>query len=109
MFLSVLPHFLSLFEAPDRSSEPEGVTDQMAAFLGVSGKKGVLVTPVNQGSPAASVLCAGDVILSIDGKPLAEPVDLSQAVLRKEPGSRENSELGAKRRHHGSPGREAGV
>lgn len=66
----------------------ESLTDQMAAFLGVSGKKGVLVNSVTPGSPAASALRAGDVILSLDGKSLAAPGDLTQALTGKTAGSK---------------------
>jgi serine protease Do len=66
----------------------EAVTDQMAEFLGVPGKKGVLITSVTAGSPAASVLRAGDVILSIDGKAVADPQDLTKALSSKAQGAK---------------------
>ena len=66
----------------------ESLTDQMATFLGVPGKKGVLVTSVTVGSPAASTLKAGDVIVAMDGKPVAEPDDLTQALSGKSAGSK---------------------
>jgi len=65
----------------------ETLTDQMADFLAVPGKKGVLVTSVTAGSPAAARLKAGDVITAIDGKPVSSPSGLAQAVAEKEPGS----------------------
>lgn len=44
------------------------LTDQMAQFLGIPGKKGVLVLEVQDGTPAAAAgLKAGDVILSVNG------------------------------------------
>ncbi len=66
----------------------ESLTDQMASFLGVPGKKGVLVMSVTAGSPAASTLKAGDVIVAMDGKPVAEPNDLTQALAGKIAGSK---------------------
>jgi serine protease Do len=66
----------------------QALTDQLAEFLGVPGKKGILISAVTAGSPAASVLRAGDVIISIDGKAATDPADLSQAIARKEPGSK---------------------
>jgi serine protease Do len=66
----------------------EAVTEQMAEFLGVPGKKGVLVTSVTAGSAAASLLKAGDVILSIDGKAVADPQDLAQALSSKAQGAK---------------------
>jgi serine protease Do len=66
----------------------ENLTAQMAEFLGVTGKKGVLVNNVNPGSPAAAVLKAGDVILALDQKPVTTPADLTQAMAKKEAGSK---------------------
>lgn len=66
----------------------EALTDQMAQFLAVPGKKGVLVISVTEGTPAASVLRAGDVILSVDGKAVADPVDLSSALAGKTQGAK---------------------
>ena len=66
----------------------QALTDQLAEFLGVPGKKGILISSVTARSPAASVLRAGDVIVSIDGKAATDPSDLSQGVARKEPGSK---------------------
>jgi len=66
----------------------EPLTEQMASFLGVPGKQGVLVNSVTAGSPASPVLRAGDVIVAVDGKAVASPADLSQALSRKEPGSK---------------------
>ena len=72
---------------PELGATVETLTDQMADFLAVPGKKGVLVTTVREDSPAASKLKAGDVITAIDGKTVAGPSELAQAVARKEPGS----------------------
>jgi len=66
----------------------QALTDQLAEFLGVPGKKGILIVSVTAGSPAASVLRAGDVIISVDGKTASDPSDLSQAVAGKTPGSK---------------------
>lgn len=59
------------------------LTEQMAEFLGVPGKKGILVTSVTQGTPAAAALRAGDVIVSVDGKSISTPEDLAQEMARK--------------------------
>jgi serine protease Do len=61
----------------------EPVTDQMAAFLGVPGKKGLLVTSVQSGSPADTKLKAGDVIVQADNKDVAGPDDLARIVQNK--------------------------
>lgn len=62
------------------------LTDQMADFLGVSGKSGALVASVEPGSPAASKLKAGDVIISADGKRVENPDDVSRLVEQKNGG-----------------------
>jgi serine protease Do len=59
------------------------LTDQMAEFLGVTGKTGAMITAVETGSPAAGKLKAGDVVISADGKRVADPDDLSQIVQQK--------------------------
>jgi S1-C subfamily serine protease len=79
---------LAMPSRPQLGVTVEAVTEQMAEFLGVPGKKGVLVTSVTAGTPAASVLRAGDVILSIDGKAVADPQDLTQALSSKAQGAK---------------------
>jgi serine protease Do len=67
-------------EKPRLGVTLQPVTDQMAEFLGVTAKSGAMVTAVEPGSPAAGKLKAGDVVVSADGKRVASPEDLSQAV-----------------------------
>ena len=67
-------------EKPRLGVTLQAVTEQMAEFLGVTGKQGAMVTAVEPGSPAAGKLRAGDVVVSADGKRVASPEDLSQAV-----------------------------
>jgi serine protease Do len=64
------------------------LTDQLASFLGVTAKKGVLVASVNSGTPAANVLKAGDVILAVDGKAVGSVAELSQLLSGKGAGSK---------------------
>jgi membrane-associated protease RseP (regulator of RpoE activity) len=64
----------------------QSLTDQLAEYFGASGKKGILVTSVAAGSPASSVLRAGDIVLSADGKAVADPADLTSAIAGKQPG-----------------------
>lgn len=66
----------------------EPLTDQMGEFLGVPGKKGTLVTSVIEGSPAASRLKAGDVIVRADNSVIEGPDDLIRVVNRKEADSK---------------------
>ncbi len=59
------------------------LTAQLASFFGVEGGKGVLVREVVEGSAAAKAgLKAGDVIVAVDGKNVADVNDLRDA-LRK--------------------------
>ena len=73
-------------EKPKLGVTLQPLTDQMADFLGVSGKTGALVASVEPGSPAASKLKAGDVIVSVDGKRVENPDDVSRAVEQKNGG-----------------------
>ncbi len=57
------------------------LTDQMAEFLGIPGKQGVLVLEVGKDTPgAAAGLKAGDVILSVNGTPVENPAELAAAL-----------------------------
>lgn len=73
-------------EKPKLGVTLQPLTDQMADFLGVSGKAGALVTSVESGSPAASKLKAGDVIISADGHRVGNPDDLSRVLEQKSGG-----------------------
>ena len=57
---------------------------QLPEAHGSGRRTAVIVVEVQPGSPAAGALLIGDVILSIDGKPIADPFDL-RAVLRAAP------------------------
>jgi serine protease Do len=88
-----------LFQWPPAPSVPRGpeapggkprlgvtlqpLTDQLGEFLGVPGRKGVLVASVLSGSASAGKLKTGDVILSADGKSVSEPEDLTRIVREK--------------------------
>ncbi len=82
------------FALPDGSSKPrlgieaQSLTPQMADFLGVSGKKGVLVVSVTDNSPASGKLKAGDVILSVEGQSVDSPAGLSGQLMGKESGAK---------------------
>ena len=76
-------------EKPRLGVTLQSLTDQMADFLGVSGKAGALVTAVDSGAPAASKLKAGDVIISADGHRVGNPEDLSRIVEQKADGKLE--------------------
>lgn len=61
------------------------LTDQLGEFLGVPGKKGVLVASVVDGSPSAGKLRSGDVITSVNGEAVKDPDELARLV-RSSPG-----------------------
>ncbi|MGE0625637.1 MAG: DegQ family serine endoprotease [Pseudomonadales bacterium] len=61
--------------------EYQPVTEAVAASLGLDGTGGALVASVVEGGPAEKAgVKMGDVILSLDGKPLADPKDLPRLV-----------------------------
>jgi len=78
----------------EESSKPrlgvtlQPLTDQMAEFLGVPGRKGVLVTSVVEGSPAVGKLKAGDVIIRADNQPIEDLGDLTRIVRGKPEGGK---------------------
>lgn len=61
--------------------EIQPLSEQMAEFLKVPGKAGILVSSVNADSPAQKAgLKAGDVIVGANGKTVADIDDLSQSL-----------------------------
>ena len=61
------------------------LTKQLADYFGVS--EGILVTSVNDNSPAAKAgLKAGDVITAVDGEKVDSPGDISRAIGKKQDG-----------------------
>ncbi len=71
-------------EKPRLGVTLQPLTEQLAEFLGVPGKKGAMVTSVIEGSPAAGKLKAGDVIIKADGKSIEGPEDLIPLIDAKE-------------------------
>jgi Do/DeqQ family serine protease len=64
------------------------VTPDIAATLGVPGKRGALVGMVEKGSPAEQAgLRAGDVIVAMDGQPVLDANDVRNRIGLKERGS----------------------
>jgi S1-C subfamily serine protease len=89
------------FRIPDRPDNPRRIgpadrprlgitvqplTEQMGEYLGVPGKRGVLVMSVGADSPSVGKIKAGDVIVSIEGKPVENPEDLTRSVRAKSAG-----------------------
>ncbi len=63
------------------------LTKQLGDYFGIADGKGVLVTSVSDGSPAAKAgLRAGDVITTVDGEMIEGPGDLSRAVNKNKDG-----------------------
>lgn len=77
---------------PDRSANTkprlgvtlQPLTDQLAEYFGVEGKKGVLVSSVAVNSLSSGKLFSGDIIVSADGKKIEIPDDLIQLVQNAE-------------------------
>lgn len=68
---------------PTLGIEGARLTDQMAQFLGIPGKEGVLVLEVQADTPAAAAgLKAGDVILSVNGGAVHSPSELADSLSR---------------------------
>jgi serine protease Do len=66
------------------STQP--LTKQLADYFGAK-DGGVLITSVNENSPAARAgLKAGDVITAVDGEKMASPGDVSRAINKKQDG-----------------------
>jgi len=63
------------------------LTKQLADYFGIADGKGVLVTSVSDGSPAAKAgFKAGDVITTVDGDTIEGPGDLSRAINKNKDG-----------------------
>jgi membrane-associated protease RseP (regulator of RpoE activity) len=63
------------------------LTKQLADYFGIADGKGVLVTSVSDGSPAAKAgFKAGDVITTVEGDTIEGPGDLSRAVNKNKDG-----------------------
>ena len=63
------------------------LTKQLADYFGIAEGRGVLVTSVTEGGPAATAgLKAGDVITAVDGEKVDETGDISNIVNRKKEG-----------------------
>lgn len=87
-----LPRMVSIYRSPMLGMETEALSQQMAAYFGVT--EGVLVREVIPESPAAkSGLKAGDVIVSIAGERVSTPAEIT-SVLRAKSSSQDGLALG---------------
>jgi S1-C subfamily serine protease len=68
--------------------EPRPLTEEIAAQLGVQGQEGVVVFAVTEGSAAEEAgIEPGDVIVEMDGEPIASVEDLYSVLRDKSPGN----------------------
>jgi serine protease Do len=73
---------------------PETITPTLGAALGLDRDSGVILSDVAPDSAAeAAGLEPGDVVLSIDGKPMREARDLALAVFQRAPGDQLTMEI----------------
>jgi len=75
--------FRFITRGPSLGISGDELTSQLAEYFGVKQGKGVLVREVMMGSPAEKAgLKAGDVIVQVDGKPVASVGELRRALPR---------------------------
>jgi S1-C subfamily serine protease len=73
---------------------PETITPRLAAALGLDRDAGVILSDVTpHGAAEAAELEPGDVVLSVDGKPMREARDLALAVFQRAPGDQLTMEI----------------
>ena len=73
---------------------PQTITPTLGEALGLDRDSGVILSDVAPDSAAeAAELQSGDVVLSIDGKPMREARDLALAVFQREPGDQVTMEI----------------
>ena len=80
--------FFSLYDRGRLGAALQSLTPQLADYFGLSGRKGVLVSSVSEGSAAAKGgLQAGDIILSVGGEDIGNPMEVGRALRKKDEGS----------------------
>ena len=97
-----LQGFASMFDGrPTLGISGEELTTQLASYFGVKEGKGVLVSEVVMGSPAATAgLKAGDVIVAVDGRAVATVGELRKALEIKAGEEKRKLSLTIVRDHH---------
>jgi len=67
-------------QRPRLGVELQPLTEQMADYMGVPGKKGALITSVVSGSVSEGKLRAGDVVIGVNDREIASPEELTNFV-----------------------------
>ncbi len=79
--------FFSLYDRGRLGASLQSLTPQLADYFGLSGRKGVLVSSVSENSAAAKGgLQAGDVILSIGGEDIGNPMEIGRVLRKRDEG-----------------------
>ncbi|HYP29798.1 MAG TPA: PDZ domain-containing protein [Blastocatellia bacterium] len=79
--------FFSFNDRARLGASLQSLTPQLAEYFGLSGRKGVLVSSVAENSAAAKGgLQAGDIILSIGGENVDNPMEIGRLINRRDEG-----------------------
>jgi serine protease Do len=69
------------------------LTDEIAAQFGVEPESGVLIADVRPDGPSYGILQRGDIVLSVDGKPVKRVSELQQEIMYRPVGSKVQLEI----------------
>jgi len=79
--------FFSLYDRGRLGASLQSLTPQLADYFGLSGRRGVLVSSVSENSAAAKAgLQAGDIILSIGGEDIDNPMEVGRELRKRDEG-----------------------
>ena len=67
-------------QGPRLGVETQPLTEQIAELLGISNTKGALISSVLGGSVSDGKLMAGDVVISVNGREVTSPADLTNFI-----------------------------
>jgi S1-C subfamily serine protease len=80
--------------------EVQPMTEQLRGYFGVPADRGVLIGAVEKGSPAEKAGArAGDVVVALDGRNVADPGDVIGGIARKKDGETVALEVVRDRKH----------
>ncbi|MCL6643246.1 MAG: trypsin-like peptidase domain-containing protein [Candidatus Bipolaricaulota bacterium] len=69
------------------------LTDEIASQFGVEPESGVLIADVRPDGPSYGILQRGDIVLSVDGKPVKRVSELQQEIMYRPAGSKVQLEI----------------